>query len=451
LTPVRKGEVRVEVLSSILISSVWSGHPVRFYLLTHNEHQFVAFYDADRKMTVGQRTREEDPFELVRLEGIWLEARDRLSTDIAWDSHNSVMMAIDGDGYIHLCGNMHVDPLIYFRTAKPLDVTSFERVDYMVGKNEDRCTYPVFMRGPNSELIFRFRDGSSGNGVDYYNQYDESTRQWHRLVDVPLLDGMDAMNAYARMPELGPDGLYHMVWMWRDTPDCATNHDISYARSRDLVTWEAGDGSALPLPITVEAGSSIVDPVPAGGGLINMCQSLGFDSSSRPVITYHKHDAQGKTQAYASRLEDGKWQVYLLSDWDYRWDFGGGGSIGAEIRLGGAKVSEDGHLSVSWWHLKKGSGVWKLDEQTLKVVGEYPEPESELPENLMDPVLDYPGMSVRTASGQRAKPAGSDTDEAQTQGERLLLRWETLPANRDRPRDDIPPPSELRLYVLSQP
>jgi len=447
----------VEILSSILISSVWSGHPVRFDLLTHKDRQFVAFYDAERKMTVGQRTLDQDSFELVRLEGKWLEARDRLSTDIAWDSHNSVTMAIDRDGHIHLSGNMHVDPLIYFRTTEPLDVTTFERVDHMVGKNEDRCTYPVFMRGADNELVFRFRDGMSGNGVDYYNQYDESTRAWRRLVDVPMLDGMDAMNAYAaRMPEMGPDGAYHMVWMWRDTGDCATNHDISYATSRDLVQWKAGDGSDLPLPITVQAKASIVDPIPAGGGLINMCQSLGFDSAKRPIVSYHKHDEEGNTQAYASRLEEGVWKAYKLSDWDYRWEFSGGGSIGAEIRIGGANTEEEeGHLSMTWWHLKKGAGIWKLDEATLEVVGEYPESEPDLPDALSKAFLDYPGMSVRTAAGRRSEQ--DDTDDfydenavGSAEGERYILRWETLGANRDRPRDEIPPPSELILYVLGK-
>ena len=427
----------MEILSSILISSVWAGHPVRFDLLTHKDSQFVAFYDADRKMTVGQRKLDEDSFQLYRLEGKWLEARERLSTDIAWDSHNSVTMAIDRDERIHLSGNMHVDPLIYFRTKAPLDVSTFERVDYMVGENEGRCTYPVFMRGPGGELVYRFRDGKSGNGVDYYNQYDETSQTWRRLVDVPILDGMDAMNAYARMPELGPDGRYHMVWMWRDTPDCATNHDISYASSPDLVHWVAGDGSELPLPITVKARPSIVDPVAAGGGLINMCQSLGFDSQNRPVVSYHKHGEDGNTQAFAARLEEGVWAVYLLSEWDYRWAFSGGGSIGAEIRLGGVRRREDGHLSMTWWHLKKGEGIWKIDEASMKVVGTYPEPDSVLPEALETVESDYPEMTVRTANG-RGAPGG----------ERYILKWETLPAHRDRPRDAIPPPSELRLYVL---
>ena len=67
-------------------------------------------------------------------EGVWLENRGRLSSEIGWDTHNYLTMAIDADNHIHLSGNMHVDPLIYFRTTRPLDVTSFERIASMVGK-----------------------------------------------------------------------------------------------------------------------------------------------------------------------------------------------------------------------------------------------------------------------------------------------------------------------------
>ena len=428
----------MEILSSIFIAAVWSGHPVGFDLLTHGEVQFIAFYDADRKITVGMRKLDEETWTFAQPEGVWLENRGRLSSEIGWDSHNSLIMAIDDEGYIHLCGNMHVDPLIYFRTTRPLDVTSFERVEAMVGKNEDRCTYPVFMRGPDNELIFRFRDGKSGNGVDFYNVYDVETQMWRRLLDTPLLDGLDRMNAYARMPEKGPDGVYHMVWMWRDTPDCATNHDISYARSPNLVAWETGGGEPLELPITVESGA-VVDPVLPGGGLINMTQSLGFDDQKRPVISYHKHDEDGFTQAYCARLEDGVWVFYKVSDWTYRWEFDGGGSIGAEIRLGGVKVESDGGLSQSYWHVKEGKGIWKLDPETLKIVGVYPQPESQIPDGLEKITSEYPGMIVNTKD---ARGRGTKT------GERYLLRWETLDRNRDRPREEIPPSTELRLYVL---
>ncbi|MCY3871299.1 MAG: BNR repeat-containing protein [Gemmatimonadetes bacterium] len=430
----------LSVYSSLSVAMVWSGHPVGFDLLTHGDVQFIAFYNAERKITVGMRKIDEETWIFAHPEGIWLENRGRLSSEVGWDSHNSLTMAIDDDGHIHLCGNMHVDPLIYFRTTRPLDVTSFERIDFMVGKNEDRCTYPVFMRGPNNELIFRFRDGSSGNGVDFYNVYDVQTKTWHRMLSTPLLDGLDRMNAYARMPEKGPDGIYHMVWIWRDTPDCATNHNISYARSPDLISWETGGGNTLTLPITIESGAT-VDPVPPGGGLINMTQSLGFDDQKRPVISYHKHDENGYTQAYCARLENGEWVFYKVSDWTYRWEFGGGGSIGAEIRLGGVEPEADGGLSMSYWHIKEGQRIWKLHPQTLEVIGTYPPPDSEIPDELEQVTSDYPGMTVnlRGARGKGTRP-----------DEQYILRWETLDRNRDRPREKIPPPSELRLYILRQ-
>ncbi len=430
----------LSVYSSLFVATVWSGHPVRFDLLTHRDVQFIAFYDAERKMTVGMRKIDEETWTFAHPKGIWLENRDRLSSEIGWDSHNSLTMAIDDDGHIHLCGNMHVDPLIYFRTTRPLDVTSFERIDFMVGENEDRCTYPVFMRGPNNELIFRYRDGRSGNGVDFYNMYDIQTRTWHRMHSTPLLDGLDRMNAYARMPEKGPDGNYHMVWIWRDTPDCATNHSISYACSPDLLSWETGGGDTLTLPITIESGAT-VDPVPPGGGLINMTQSLGFDDQKRAVISYHKHDENGYTQAYCARLENGKWVFYKVSDWTYRWEFGGGGSIGAEIRLGGVKPEADGGLSMSYWHIKEGQGIWKLHPQTLQVIGTYPPPDNEIPDELEQVTSDYLGMTVNL-SGARGEGIRPD--------EQYVLRWETLDRNRDRPREKIPPPSELRLYILKE-
>ena len=428
----------MKIIRSMSVGTIWSGHPVGFDLLTHGDRQFVAYYDAERKMTVGMRVLEEDAWTLAHPEGIWLEGRSRRSSELGWDSHNFLIMAIDDAGYVHLCGNMHVDPLIYFRTTRPLDVTSFERVDHMVGEQENRCTYPVFLQGPNNQLVFRYRDGQSGNGVDFYNVYDVFSRQWSRLLNVPLLDGLDRMNAYARMPERGPDGLWHMVWMWRDTPDCATNHNISYARSEDFVHWTMGSGNALALPITIKSGAE-VDPVPPGGGLINMTQSLGFDSDHRAIVSYHKHDEGGRTQAYCARLEQDAWVIYQLSDWNYRWAFSGGGSIRAEIQLDGVKVEPDGGLSQRYWHVKEGSGIWKLDSETLEIVGSYPVNDGQLPDELWTVQSEYPGMVVNT---KNARGAGNRSDED------YVLRWETLDRNRDRPREEVPPANPLSLYVL---
>ena len=426
--------------TSHLLSTTWSGHPVGFDLLTHGDYQFAAFYDADRNMTVASRHLGSTDWTLAHPQGVWLEQRGRLSSQLAWDSHNYVTLAIDSLGYLHLSGNMHVDPLIYFRTTVPLDVTTFEQVDFMTGELETRCTYPVFITGPAGELVFRYRDGSSGNGNDIYNVYEAETRTWRRLVDVPLTDGQGLMNAYAHPPLLGPDGWYHMNWVWRDTPDCATNHDLSYARSRDLLHWETGDGRPLTLPITLQSGA-IIDPVPAGAGIINMVQDMGLDALGRPVIAYTKYDEDGNSQVYCARLEDGHWAFYQLTHWDYRWAFQGGGCVIGEIALRGLTVQPDGGLALPWEHVVYGRGVWKLAPDTLEIIGSYPFSLDDLPEDLATPTLAWDGPIEVHWLTDRGTIANAD--------KRYALRWETRPEHRDRPYEDgAPAPSELRVYEL---
>ena len=143
-------------------------------------------------------------------------------------------MAVDREGVLHVSGNMHGVPLVYFRSEQPLNAASLRHEAAMTGERERRMTYPVFLRNRDGRLIFRYRDGGSGNGDDLYNVYDEKTRSWRRLLAQPLTSGRGRMNAYCSVPRQGPDGRFHMVWVWRDTPDCASNHDLSYARSDDL-------------------------------------------------------------------------------------------------------------------------------------------------------------------------------------------------------------------------
>ena len=184
-------------------------------------------------------------------------------------------MAIDDDGYLHVSGNMHVRPLVYFRSQKPLDASTLVRVAAMTGVAETNVTYPSFFRGPNGEFLFTYRDGHSGEGDQITNIYDLKTQTWKRLIDQPLFDGEGQRSAYPTTPELGPDGFFHIVWVWRDTTSAETSHDPSYARSRDLVHWESSHGEPVKLPITFETGE-IVTPIPVNGGIINGGVKLGL-------------------------------------------------------------------------------------------------------------------------------------------------------------------------------
>ncbi|MCE5276798.1 MAG: BNR-4 repeat-containing protein [Planctomycetaceae bacterium] len=414
--------------ASLDVAEVCSEFPVRFCLLTHGRRQYVAYYDAQRRMTVAARDLDSRTWRY-----------QVLPQKVGWDSHNYITMTVDDDGQIHLAGNMHCVPLIYFRTSKPGDIATFKQVPEMTGKNESRCTYPRFMRGPDGQLIFHYRDGGSGNGNEIYNVYDCAKKRWKRMLDTPLLDGRGKMNAYSGLTR-GPDGLFHLWWVWRDSPDCATNHDPSYARSRDLIHWETADGKALTLPITLAAKGTVIDPIPVKGGIINGGLSLGFDSEKRPVAAYHKFDADGKTQAYVARFEEGRWRPRQVSAWEHRWQFSGGGSIGAKIRLGGPRPLGEGKLGLSYSHWKHGSGVLVIDEQTLKPLGVQKDAASRpsYPAQWAKPQSTFPDMTVQWFG-----------DIGHALGGRYVLRWETLPPNRDRPRSGpLPKPTMLRVLKL---
>lgn len=415
-----------EKVHSIDVEPVWSGHPVGFGLLTRAPMQWVGYYDAQRQMSVAQRSLDSTNWTITKL-----------PSKLGWDSHNYIAMALDRDGVLHVSGNMHCVPLVYFRGEKPLDGSSLKRIVSMTGDREQRVTYPVFIHDQTGRLIFRYRDGGSGNGDDLYNVFDEKTGTWRRLMNQPLMAGLGKMNAYCSVPELGPDGRFHVVWVWRDTPDCSSNHDISYARSDDLVHWTDSAGRPLKLPITVETGD-IVDPVPPKGGLINVNRELGFDNAGRPVVTYHKYDSNGDLQVYAARRETNGWNIVQVSDWKgYRWEFAGGGSIIVEVRIGAVRPLGEGRLALSYRY-PKGSGVWVLDEATLRPIpgATVPREKPLVPSSLAKVESQFPGMK---------KQMRGDSGKAPT-GTRYTLTWESLEANRDRPRNPpFPEPSMLRV------
>ena len=422
-------EIVFEVAERVDVEPVWSGHPVGFALVTFGDHQFAAYYDAERNMVVAQRKLNEKQWTFKRL-----------PTQLGWNSHNSVTMIVDKNGYLHVAGNMHNVPLIYFRSEKPLDVESLVRIPNMTGENEERCTYPQFFIRPNGELVFTYRDGGSGDGNQIWNKFDAETKTWSRLFDTLFFDGQGNMNAYFHTPVFGPDGFFHMTWVWRDTPDARTNHSISYARTRDLQHWENSRGEPYTLPITLES-SEVIDPVPPFGGLLNPLQRIGFDLDGRVIVSYTKYDEAGNFQIYNARLEADGWKSYQTSDWDYRWEFYGMGSIGMRVSMGAVEI-ENGTLVQRYSHAERGNGRWLLDPETLKPIGQAPN-FVRMPSETRRVELDFPGVSSRSTGDIADRGRPYERNQV-----RYVMRWETQSANRDRPHPTTPPPSMLRVFKL---
>ena len=425
------------VVLKIGIDKVWAGHPVGFSLLTHRDRQYIAYYNAERNMVVGQRNLKDDQFSLFKLPSTSRETAGGTSTVLGWDSHNSVTLGIDKEGIIHLSGNMHVNPLTYFKGTKPEDISTLVQEMKMVGTNENRCTYPHFMNTREGELIFHYRDGGSGNGNEIYNIYSCETKQWKRLLDTPLTDGKGLMNAYQTQPILMADNWYHIYWVWRDTPDCSTNHDLSYMKSPDLKNWYNAFGEPVNLPVTIDNKSVIVDSIPVKGGIINLAASLCFDKNGKPLMAYHKYDQSGNLQFYVAWLSGNRWVNKKLTDWNYRWEFSGGGSINSEVRVGNFKNRGDGYYELEYWHIKYGSGTFLLNG-SFDICGEVRKPVSVVDQ--MKTEGAFPGLQIGTSG---------DLGKNMKRGVRYVLKWETLPANRDRAwPEPWPEASKLYLYKL---
>lgn len=412
------------------IAPVVSSFSVGFSILTEGETQYVAYFDSNHRMTVAARALDSDEWEFHPLPSI-----------VGWDSHNYITMAVDGDGHLHVAGNMHASELVYFRTKRRGSIETLERLP-MTGRQEIRVTYPKFLTNPDGQLVFCYRDGGSGNGNHIFNLYDSATRTWKRMLDAPLFDGEGLRSAYPSGPNLGPDGWYHMTWVWRDTSDCATNHHLSHARSRDLIQWESASGRKVELPLKLDQKELWVDPIPSHGGIINGGSRLCFDSKNQPLIAYHKSDGKGHMQIHAARPMGGAWTIRQLTDWDKRIEFSGGGSMGfIGILLGQLSVVEPGVLTMSYRHKDYGSGRLFIDEQTLRPLEkQYPVPKDDLPRELNRRESDFKGMEIRRTSDL----GGGDHNKV-----RYILQWESLGPYRDeRPPDPHPEPSMLRLHKL---
>jgi hypothetical protein len=355
---------------------------------------------------------------------------------------------------------MHNDPLRYWRTSIPGDVSSLERVEHMANPElESSVTYPVFLELEDGTLVFRYRDGSSGNGIDIYDQYDEESQSWEALLETPLLDGENERNAYAAKPVRGPDGRYHMVWVWRESPIASSTHTVSYARSANLLNWETSAGEELSLPITLGT-SDAVDPVEPEGGVINNNVQVGFDADGDPVVAYHKYDEEGNTQIYVARPDNSEsgWQNVQVSDWTGAWDFSRPGTLEFEVELYWApEVMQDGNLRLDVT-CRGDARTFIIDGDTLDPIREIAAPPTEpaavteLRSNYEHPYPDEGGAEMQVNLNDDSGAAGSFharpllPDEEKDR--RDLLRWESLGENQDRVRQAWPEPQPLEVVVL---
>ena len=265
-------------------------------LVSYKGRQFTAYYDEDTFLVLGTRQLTDT---------VWTVRKTRFKGNIS-DAHNSISMAIDGDGYLHVAWDHHNTPLRYAQSREPLALELGEE-RMMTGVEEDMVTYPEFYALPGGNLLFFYRSGGSGRGNMVVSTYDVSRKQW-KLLHRNLIDGEEQRSAYWQAC-VDDRGTIHLSWVWRETWDVASNHDLCYARSRDGgISWEKSTGEKYVLPIT-ESTAEYAWQVPEGSGLINQT-SMAADARGVPYIaTYWEQDGVPQYQVVYKESKDWKRRV----------------------------------------------------------------------------------------------------------------------------------------------
>lgn len=269
-------------------------------LVSYRDTQFIAYYNQDKYVVVGKRKLGTST---------WILKQTPYQGN-ANDAHNSISIMVDGDGYLHVSWDHHVHPLRYAKSVSPGSLELGAKIP-MVGTGEKQVSYPEFYKMPSGDLLFFYRSGSSGQGDMVINKYNLKTQTWQRLHD-NLISGENIRNAYWQA-FIDHNGTIHVSWVWRESPNVATNHDMSYACSKDGgLTWQKSTGEKYLIPIT-KASAEIALKIPQKSELINQT-SMSADKKGNPFIATYWREQDSDIPQYHVVYHNGKtWQSSNLN------------------------------------------------------------------------------------------------------------------------------------------
>lgn len=282
-------------------------------LVTYKDTQFIAYYNLDGYLILGKRKLGTKN---------WMLHQTQYKGNVK-DAHNAISIMVDGDGYLHVAWDHHGNPLHYARGKTPLSL-ELGSEEPMTGQLETDVTYPEFYLMPNGSLIFIYRDGQSGSGNLVVNYYNLKTKNWIQKQS-NLIDGENKRNAYWQAC-VDSKGAIHISWVWRETWDVSTNHDLCYARSSDFgTTWEKSDRQSYILPI-VQDNAQYICFIPQNSELINQTSMTTDKSGKIYIASYWREKGSDIPQYHIVYCDKKQWRTVNLNFRNTSFSLKGGGT-----------------------------------------------------------------------------------------------------------------------------
>jgi len=266
-------------------------------VVTHAGFQYVAYYNAKRRLCLARRKLPAADWNIIRFEDYDFKSND---------AHNTISIGIcPKDGSIHIAFDHHGHDL-HYRFSKNHAATDPERTKWapalfgpvisnMEPAKPIRITYPRFWQTPDGSLQFCYRRGGSGNGDRMLVDYDPEKAKWTNTRQIDSSQGIfrdetgssNSRCSYPNGYDYGPKAKLHATWVWRESSQGA-NHDLMYAYSQDRGnTWLNNAGQTFKDPPNVNSPGLTVVEIPKSHGLMNT-HGQAVDSKGRiHVVMWH--------------------------------------------------------------------------------------------------------------------------------------------------------------------
>ena len=301
-------------------------------VITCAAHQYVAYYDGNRRLCLGRRELPKGRWRIIRFADYDFQSND---------AHNTISMGIcPKDGTIHLAFDHHGHRLHYRVSRKGAadnpkdaawDASVFGPVTSELETGKPiKITYPRFWQTPDGGLQFCYRQGGSGNGDRMLVDYDGETGAWVKTRQIDSGKGLfkDSMGdsrsrcSYPNGYNYGPRGKLHATWVWRESSQ-GSNHDLMYAYSEDRGrTWLNNKGELLGEPVGVNSPGITVVEISRLHGLMNT-HGQAVDSEGRiHVVMWHCTDQT--LRAAGSKPGEHRWGPTDARRYHHYWRAGYG-------------------------------------------------------------------------------------------------------------------------------
>ncbi len=269
-------------------------------VVSYKDYQFAAYYDSLGYVVLAKRRLATGNWEIKTT-----NKRGNIK-----DAHNTISIMVDGDGYLHISWDHHTNSLRYAKSKEPFSLELTENI-VMTGLYENKVTYPEFYKFSNGDLLFLYRDGASGKGNLVMNRYLLKEKKWKQLQN-NLIDGEGKRNAYWQTFVDTKDAI-HISWVWRESSDVSSNHDMNYAVSFDGgFTWKKSTNKNYTLPINI-SNAEIVCSIPQKNELMNQT-SMYVNEKGEPYIATYFTSAKTKKPEYQLIYQkQNQWYVKQIS------------------------------------------------------------------------------------------------------------------------------------------